>query len=77
MEFYLLIFLICRTRKYQETYTKEMFQNKKKRDKTQEGVDRFQLSHIGNYLSKILRGYTDNKPQYFGGGQNSLKNEEH
>lgn len=54
-----------------------MFQNKKKRDKTQEGVDRFQLSHIGNYLSKILRGYTNNKPQYFGGGQNSLKNEEH
>lgn len=29
-----------------------------KRDKIQEGLDRFQLSHIGNYLSKTPRGYT-------------------
>lgn len=28
-----------------------------KRDKIQEGVARFQLSYIGNCLSKILRGY--------------------
>lgn len=48
-----------------------------KRDKIQESVDRFQLSHIENYEQNLEGLYNLHKPQYFSGGPNSLRNKEH
>lgn len=64
LEFYLLVFLIWRTSKYQETHIKEVFQsNKKGQNLMQESANRVQLSHTESYPNKILRevyiGFTE------------------